>query len=392
MRQVENSSNGSVAASATTVELTDTILILMPFAEPEGLLDTIRKHFPKVKLFYHYIQGKSERELWMNDVDVGVPPEYYQQATILLTLRELPLPEQAPNLRLVHLFSAGINHIQMHPIYTSTDVTITTSSGIHGPQITEHIFLTILSSTHHLPRMLSWQKSHYWGDHSSYFSAVQDLVTQRIGILGYGSIGRQTARVAKAFGMSIHAYTASPRPTPESRADKGYIVPGTGDPLGELPDKWFSGMDKTSLHKFLGSGLDVLVIAVPLTADSHHLLSAEEFEILGRPRPHGAKGAYIVNVSRGGTINHDALIAGLKKGLDPECEEGIRGASLDVTDPEPLGKESELWELENVVITPHISGVGSSYKERCFEVFLMNLGRMGAGEEMVNVVNRKRGY
>jgi lactate dehydrogenase-like 2-hydroxyacid dehydrogenase len=92
---------------------------------------------------------------------------------------------------------------------------------------------------------------------------VADRVGKRVGILGYGSIGRQVARVATAMGMDVIAYTASPRKTPESRRDGGWIVPGTGDPEGVLPSAWYSG--KEDLHEFLRQEIDLLVVGVPLT-------------------------------------------------------------------------------------------------------------------------------
>lgn len=260
------------------------------------------------------------------------------------------------------------------------------------PQITEHIFMTLLSITHHLPLLLSWQRSrsswnqrHHWGKPSAVLSPMHDLVSQRIGILGYGSIGRQVARVAHGLGMSIHAFTASARSSPESRRDTGYIVPRTGDPAGEFPERWFSGTTTAALHEFLGSGLDVLVVTAPLTKRTQHLLGAAEFDILSAPQPKTGRGAFVVNISRGGLIDHAALLAALKSG-------GLSGASLDVTEPEPLPLDSELWGLENVIITPHVSGLENSYMERVLEVFAVNLERLRTGETLVNVVDRGREY
>jgi len=178
--------------------------------------------------------------------------------------------------------------------------------------------------------------------------------------------------------MRIHAYTSSPRRTPRSKIDRGYILPGTGDINGELPDAWFSGTDKPSLHAFL-SGVDVLVCSLPLTDSTRHMLSTAEFGILGKRK------AYIVNVSRGEVIDHDALTVAMKEGL-------LAGASLDVTDPEPLPADSELWGMEDVVITPHISSAGNGYLGRVLDLFGTNLGRLSAGENMFNIVKRGKGY
>jgi phosphoglycerate dehydrogenase-like enzyme len=186
------------------------------------------------------------------------------------------------------------------------------------------------------------------------------------------------------MGMEIVAFTARPRTTPESKRDDGFIVPGTlGDRDGSLPVAWHSGVDKASLHAFLGADLDYVLIALPLTASTRRILGAEEFAVLGR------RNAFVLNVSRGESIDHDALIAALKKPLE---EGGLRGAALDVTSPEPLPKESELWGLENVAITPHVSAWNGRYFERALGVLAENLERDGRGEALVNVVDRKRGY
>jgi phosphoglycerate dehydrogenase-like enzyme len=183
------------------------------------------------------------------------------------------------------------------------------------------------------------------------------------------------------MGMDIVAFTASPRKTPESKKDTGYIVPGTGDPDGTLPSAWYSGLDKESLHNFLKQDIDVLLVSVPLTDQTRHFLGKEEFEILGK------KNAFIANISRGSILQQDDLIAALKK-----KEGGLRGAALDVTDPEPLNKESELWDLENVAVTPHVSGIGTAYQERSFAILERNLTNWEEGKPLINVVNRKRGY
>lgn len=155
------------------------------------------------------------------------------------------------------------------------------------------------------------------------------------------------------MGMDVIAYTASPRTTPESRQDHGYIVPGTGDPDGLIPSAWYSGLDKPSLHNFLRQDIDTLLVAVPLTEQTTHLLGKEEFEILGKSR-----NTFISNISRGQILDQEELVLALKKTAE---EGGLRGAALDVTDPEPLPKGNELWDLENVVVTPHVSGVVCSF-------------------------------
>jgi phosphoglycerate dehydrogenase-like enzyme len=185
------------------------------------------------------------------------------------------------------------------------------------------------------------------------------------------------------MGMDVIAYTASPRTTPESKKDKGYIIPGTGDPDGTIPSAWYSGTDKASIHNFLAQDIDVLLVAVPLTEETQHLLAAPEFEVLGK------KNAFIVNIARGSIIKQSDLTTFLQKDAS---EGGLRGAALDVTDPEPLPPNDPLWDLENVIITPHISGVNSAYVERAFDVLEKNLTNLEQGRPLLNLVDRKRGY
>lgn len=199
------------------------------------------------------------------------------------------------------------------------------------------------------------------------------------GILGYGAIGRQVARVAKAMGMDVHAYTLHPKNTPEERRDETYTPPGLGDVEGKFPSKWFSGGSKADLHAFLGSDLDLLVIAVPLTPQTTHLIGREEFEVMSKKR------TFVSNIARGPVVKTDDIIEALNS-------ETIRGAALDVTDPEPLPDGHELFGAKNVIITPHVSGGSTKYAERVLEILKQNLTRLSQGREFVNKVNRKEGY
>lgn len=288
---------------------------------------------------------------------------------------------EAPHLKWLQLLSAGSNHIQGSAVWEDKDVTVTTASGIHGPQIAEWVVMTGLVHFHGFKQLYEQQKRHQWGSEDGKRTTVRDRVGLRLGVLGYGSIGRQAGRVAKAMGMEVLAYTASPKDTAEKKRDRGYIVPGTGDVEGEVPVEWYSGLDKKSLHRFLARDIDWLVVSVPLTEQTEHFLSTEEFEILGRE---GRK-AFVTNIARGPILDQPALVTALKDGT-------LGGAALDVTDPEPLPEDSELWGLDNCTVTPHVSGQGTSYTERAFEVLGLNLEKLEKGETLVNVVNRGRGY
>ncbi|KAF2197237.1 hypothetical protein GQ43DRAFT_451824 [Delitschia confertaspora ATCC 74209] len=356
------------------------LLCVLPWPKNAGdkILKEIEREYPNLDV--HYFEDSPNKDKSKNTT---VPEDLQQRAKVMATLSWLPPNVQAaPNLELIQFFSAGTNHIAQHPIYTDSEIPLTTASGVHGPQIAEWVIMMNLIHSHHYPRYYELQKDRKWENYGAEGRDVRDMVGQRVGVLGYGSIGRQVARVAQAMGMDVIAFTASPRESPESKKDNGFIVPGTGDPEGSIPSAWYSGLDKDNLHKFLSQNIDLLAICVPLTEDTKHLLSTPEFELLSKSNPHKT---YIANISRGAIIDQSALITALEK-------EQISGAALDVTDPEPLPKDNPLWTAPNVLITPHISGGTTRYAERAFQVLKENLGRRKRGEKFVNLVDRKRGY
>lgn len=360
----------------------DLLLCALPWAEPKAILAHLHHRFPKLEIVY--IQTTTTRDF--AQLRAEIPESLWSRTTLLCTLFTFPShPSDVPNLELVHLTSAGSNQMQNQPLYTDSDVTITTSSGIHGPQIAEWVIMTGLVQSHKYKQLYELQKARRWGKQGSEqtdFHTVRDQVGRRLGVLGYGSIGRQIGRVAKAMGMEVVAYTATPKDTKEKKRDNGFIVPGTGDPEGEIPVEWFSGLEKEKRLEFLRQDLDWLVVSVPLTEQTRHFLSTEEFDALSQG---GKKPAFVTNIARGPIVDQEALIKALDEGV-------LVGAALDVTDPEPLPESSPLWGMENVIVTPHISGVGQSYTERTFKVLEDNLVRREKGERLINVVNRKRGY
>lgn len=296
-------------------------------------------------------------------------------------------------MKFIQLLPAGVDHLLEEKIFQKDDIQVATTSGIHAPQISEWVVLQILSFAHHSRYLEARQAESRWVSHDELKSSqgpVRDMTTCRVGILGYGSIGRQVARVCHTMGSTILAFTASPRPTPESRRDNGFCLPGTGDQEGVLPAEWYHGLDKASVHEFLRQDLDVVVICLPLTRETRNLFGREELFVLGEQSKNGkGAGTMLTNVSRGGIIDQEALIASLKT---PVAEGGLRCAALDVADPEPLPSESELWRLENVVIHPHVSGLSDQHQGRYLAVLEQNLARWQKGEQLLNLVEKRRGY
>ncbi|KAI6090286.1 hypothetical protein F4821DRAFT_228992 [Hypoxylon rubiginosum] len=349
------------------------LLLIVPWDPPAGYIDGLHKSFPGLEVVH------SNWDTWKeSSLPSDVADEDWKTVTILLTGPKFPTKEAASNLQLVQLQSAGANYVLDNPLFKDTDIAFCTANGVHGPQIAEWIICTFLAFQHNIPRFLDNIKEHKW-ERSWDDSDTQDAVHQRVGILGYGSIGRQVARVAKALGMDVYAYTNRPRPTPESRRDDSFVVPGLGDPEGLLPSKWFSGTKPEEIHDFLSADLDLLVLALPLTPQTRGMIAAPQFKILE------GKKTYVTNIGRGPVINTDDLITALNEGW-------IRGAALDVTDPEPLPKGHPLWDAKNIIITPHVSGNSTSYNQRLLSILDINLHRLSEGKEFMNRVSRKRGY
>ncbi|KAL2163924.1 hypothetical protein VTH06DRAFT_3136 [Thermothelomyces fergusii] len=349
------------------------LLILAPWQQaPAGFLERLAAAFPDLTVVYHVYS------LEMPPSADAIPDEAWRDVTILFTFRTIPTPEQVPKLQYVQLMSAGANHVLDERVFKDTEVAFCTANGVHGPQISEWIISTYLAFEHRLPTYLEHQKQGRWnrGD----MGTIEDATDKTIGILGYGSIGRQTARVASAMGMKVYAYTLHPRPTPESRRDRGWTPPGLGDPDGSIPARWFAGGSTADLHAFLRAGLDLLVIATPLTGRTRHLLSADEFAQAARRGR-----TFVSNVARGPVVDADALLRALETGQ-------IRGAALDVTDPEPLPDGHPLWAAPNLIVTPHVSGASTRYADRVLAILEANLHRLAEGAELINRVDRRESY
>ncbi|RGP81735.1 d-3-phosphoglycerate dehydrogenase [Fusarium longipes] len=346
-------------------------IILWNSEYPQTQVDAIQKQFPDltIKIFIEKKHG------------APLEPEFddkeWENTTIILTAvatnHLLPRPDQVPHLQYIQLTSAGVDHLIKNPIFTDTKVPVCTASGVHGPQIAEWIVGTYLSHRLRLKEYSKLQDEGRWHRINDDPEDTTDTAGKRI-------IGRQTARLSKALGLDVHAYTLHPRNTPESRRDDSYSPPGLGDPEGKFPSKWFSGGSKEDIHAFLDSGLDIVVIALPLTDKTKGLISKPEFEIFSKKR------TFVVNIARGPIVDTDDLIEALNS-------EKIVGAALDVTDPEPLPDKHPLWSAKNVIITPHISGNSSFYYKRLFDIFALNLERVSAGRhDLINKVNRREGY
>jgi len=357
-----------------------TLLVLSPFPQDVSFRARLRDRFPDLKVQH------VDWDVWRKGPELPSPAAVtdsdggkivWDDVTVFVTGPAFPEVGQAPKLQLVQLQSAGANYVLDKPIFKDTDIAFCTANGVHGPQISEWVIATFLAYKHRIPYYLDRQKEAKWTRDNAVSNEIEDTEGKRVGILGYGAIGRQTARVAVAMGMTVHAYTNRPRDTPESKRDHAYCPPGLGDPEGSLPERWYSG----DLSAFLTSGLDLLVVAVPLTPATQGLLGSKELELLKD------KKTYISNIGRGPVLVTDDLVEALDRGW-------VGGAALDVTDPEPLNDGHPLWTKDNVIITPHVSGASKKYGARLNEILFENLVRLsqGGGDKLLNRVDRGRGY
>lgn len=334
----------------------ETINVVVTAPIPDSVLQAAREVSPRLEI--EHFPGP-------------VPDSVWAKAEILFTGRDVPTPEQAPRLRWIQLFSAGINHVADAPIVQSENVELTTASGIHATPMSEFSLAMMLAFTYKLPRILQQQARSEWnGDRSTLFSPVP-LRGQTLGIVGYGSIGRELARAADALGMIV---LATKRDVMHPADEDSYHEAGTGDPEGEIPLRLYPPQALASMAR----ECDFLVVTTPLTDATYHLVDAAVLKAMKRT-------AVLVNVARGPIIDEAALLEALQA-------RRIGGAALDVFDQEPLPADSPFWKLDNVIVAPHIAGSFSTYAEKGGLLFVENLERYLDGSPLLNRVQRERGY
>jgi len=299
-----------------------------------------------------------------------IPTEVWEKAEILYTSRVLPILEQAPNLRWLQFHWTGIDHALDEPILRKPGLIVTNLSGVATSQMAEYVLMMLLALGHHLPDLIANQRRAEWPrDRWERFSPLE-LRGHTVGIVGYGSIGRQVARLLSAFGATIMA-TKRDAMHPE---DTGYTPEGMGDPTGDLVHRLYPPQATGSMLK----ECDFVVVTVPLTPETHNLIGIRELAML-KPT------AFLVDISRGRVIDHVALYNALRDGK-------IAGAALDVFPDEPLPPDDPFWELPNVIITPHISGDTPYYDQRAVDLLTENLHRYLGGLPLYNRVDIDKGY
>jgi len=254
-----------------------------------------------------------------------------------------------PRLKWIQLVSAGIDYLDGTGLLES-DVMLTTARGCFDIPLSEYALGAMLLHAKGVLRFLENKQRHAWER-----STPTQLNGKRLGILGLGSVGSEVAR--RATGFNLHRCAFDP-----------YVSEEHADGLG---------VGLVGLDELLGTS-DYVVITLPLTQETRHIIGAAELNRMPRH-------AFLVNISRGNIIDEQALIDSLRNNR-------IAGAALDVFEQEPLPAESPLWDLPNVYLSPHIAAGSDQHAVRVTELFCKNLNRYLLGEELINVLDKKRGY
>jgi phosphoglycerate dehydrogenase-like enzyme len=281
------------------------------------------------------------------EVTLGVPGE------TPAALREMVA--RAGRLRWVQGMAAGMGQQVRAADLGAADlerVTFTSSVGVHATQLAEWAVLALLAFTKDLPRLQRDQRAHRW-DHY----AVRELAGQRLLVVGLGHIGREVARSARALGMHVTGVRRRP---------------------DDSDLEWVDRTAATSDLSTLVPEADAVVLALPATAGTERLYTAEMVDAM-------PSHAVLVNVGRGTTLDEAALVAALREGR-------LAGAGLDVTETEPLPTDSPLWDLDNVLLSPHTAALSTKENDRIVELFCDNLRRFQAGEPLRNVVDTTHFY
>lgn len=268
----------------------------------------------------------------------------------------------AKKLRWIHSTAAAV-HALMFPELIHSDVIVTNASEVHGPVVAEHALALVLACAKRLPTAARYQAGHVWAQDQLWQEGVRprEIGGATLGILGFGAIGQPLARLAFALGMRVLALREHPGNVEASLRETGRLeILGPDD----LPR--------------LFSESDFLVLAAPVTPKTVNLVNPERLALM-KPE------AYLINVARGGLVDEPALVAALQQGR-------IAGAALDVAAHEPLPPDSPLWDLENVLLTPHTAALTEKLWQRNYDLFADNLRRFLAGRPLRAVVNKTRGY
>lgn len=284
----------------------------------------------------------------------GTPEEAhrYPEAEAVITPTLPWLPEALaglPEVQWVHFLSAGVDRIWTMNVDWS-QYRLSKSSGVHAATISEYVLGAVLYALKGFGTFVRQQQRREW---KRFW--LDECTGKTLGIVGVGMIGERLARHAKALGMTVIGTVSTPR-----------AIQGVDAVFGT-----------DEVDRVLGAA-DFVVVLVPLTEQTRGMIDRSALQAM---KP----GAWLINVARGGVVEEGALIEALRQGA-------IGGAVLDVFEDEPLPEASPLWELENVLITPHVAGTTQHYLARALEVFEANYRAFSGSGELTTPVSVERGY
>lgn len=275
-----------------------------------------------------------------------------KEAEVVFGWPKTELLKKAENLKWLHLPSAGVDRYANKELYQNEDFLLTNSSGVYGKPIAEHVFSMIMAHNRNLIDYAYDKKEKKWQRKNE----IKDFFNSTVGILGFGDIGSTIAKRAKAWGARVLALKRTMIETPDY-VDQIYV--------------------NDDLNKLLKES-DYLILTLPGTPETEGIIGRNELKIMKDT-------AFIVNIGRGSLIKQDELLEALKNNW-------ISGAGLDVTEPEPLPEDSELWELDNLILTPHTSGFSPTNDRRRFEIFKDNLQSYLKNQQLKNIVDFQLKY
>ena len=313
--------------------------ILVSGSDPQ-MLQTLSEASPKVRLV-PVTSANIMQELPDADALIGEPNA--EQIRVGKKLKWVQIMSAGAERV---LFLSGGNDLR------DSDIVLTNNRIVQGPEIADHALALLLTLSRGLNKFMVDDKTQTWNPRD--YHGIE-LNGKTAVVIGVGGIGQQIATRAWAFGMTVIG--VDPQDYPISPFIKRMVKPDQLDDV--LPEA------------------DVLFISAPHTPESHKMVGPKQFSLL-------KKGSYFVAVSRGGVYDMPSLI----KALD---EQRLAGAGVDVTDPEPLPKDSALWKFNNAIVTPHIAGRSDRDRGRMVNTIKENIARFADGKPLLNVVNKQRG-
>ena len=312
---------------------------------PEWFAERLRSEFPQITVTRLASPENFETEL--RDVEV-----LFNGSINAEQLRH------ARELRWIHSPNAAIHNL-LFPELVNSNVILTNAREVHGCVVAEHVIALMFALARRIPQSVRFQSKRQWGQELLYqqHQTPTELAGATLGLVGLGSIGRNVAKRASALGMKVIAV--------REHADR---------PKPEFVDEVLPSL---RLNEML-SQCEYVVLSPPVTPATRGMIGRDQFAAMKRD-------GYLINVGRGPLVVEGALIEALR-------ERRIAGAALDVFDQEPLPPDSPLWDLENLLITPHTAGMTEKMWERHYAVFSENLRRYFAGQPLRDIVDKQAGY